>query len=168
MFRTQQIFAGQRTQTINALRGHLAEHGFVAPQSAIQVKRWADAVTDETVGLPARVRELAKVCIVQIEDLSAQIAALVRQMKGAAEEVEAARRAQTVPGVGPITALTIETFAPDLINFRRGRDFAAWLGLVPKQNPTGGKPRLGKTIEDGPARHSPVADLWRNGCSSSC
>jgi transposase len=71
-------------------------------------------------------------------------------MKGAAKEAEASRRAQTMPGVGPITALTIETFAPDLNCFRRGLDFAAWLGLVPRQNSTGGKPRLGKTIEDGP------------------
>ncbi|MEP3678583.1 MAG: transposase, partial [Paracoccaceae bacterium] len=100
LFRTRQMFVGQRTQTINALRGHLAEHGVVAPQGAIQVKRLADAVTDETVGLPAGVRELAKVYIVQIEDLSAQIAALDRQMKGAAKEAEAARRAQTMPGVG--------------------------------------------------------------------
>jgi len=105
-----------------------AEHGVVAPQSAIQVKRLADAVTDETVGLPASVRDHAKVCIVQIEDISAQIAALGRQMKGAAKEAEAARRAQTMPGVGPITALAIETFAPDLNCFRRGRNFAAWLG----------------------------------------
>jgi hypothetical protein len=66
-------------------------------------------------------------------------------MKGAAKEAEAARRAQTMPGVGPITALAIETFAPDLNCFRRGRDFTAWLGLVPRQNSTGGKPRLGKT-----------------------
>ncbi|MEP0670336.1 MAG: IS110 family transposase [Sulfitobacter pontiacus] len=149
LFRTRQMFVGQRTQTINALRGHLAEHGVVAPQGAIQVKRLADAVTDETVGLPAGVRELAKVYIVQIEDLSAQIAALDRQMKGAAKEAEAARRAQTMPGVGPITALAIETFAPDLNCFRRGRDFAAWLGLVPKQTSTGGRPRLGKTSKMG-------------------
>lgn len=149
LFRTRQMFVGQRTQTINALRGHLAEHGLVAPQGAIQVKRLADAVADETIGLPAGVRELAKVYLVQIENLSAQIAALDRKMKGAAKEAEAARRAQTMPGVGPITALAIETFAPDLNCFRRGRDFAAWLGLVPKQNSTGGKPRLGKTSKMG-------------------
>jgi transposase len=109
----------------------------------------ADAVADETIGLPAGVRELAKVYLVQIEGLSAQIAALDRQMKGAAKEVKAARRAQTMPGVGPITALAIETFAPDLNCFRRGRDFAAWLGLVPKQTSTGGKPRLGKASKMG-------------------
>ena len=54
-----------------------------------------------------------------------------------------------MPGVGPITALAIETFAPPMDQFRRGRDFAAWLGLVPRQNSTGGKPRLGKTSKMG-------------------
>ena len=54
-----------------------------------------------------------------------------------------------MPGVGPITALAIETFAPDLATFRRGRDFAAWLGLVPKQHSTGGKARLGRITKAG-------------------
>jgi transposase len=149
LFRTRQMFIGQRTQTINALRGHLAEHGVVAPKGAIHVKRLADAVLDETVGLPDGVRELAHVYLAQIEGLNIQIAALDQKMKGAAKEAEAARRAQTMPGVGPVTALAIETFAPDLNCFRRGRNFAAWLGLVPKQNSTGGKPRLGKTSKIG-------------------
>lgn len=70
-------------------------------------------------------------------------------MKGAAKEAEAARRAQTMPGVGPITASAIETFAPDLDCFRRGRYFATWLGLVPIQNSTGGKSRLGMTSKMG-------------------
>ena len=149
LFRTRQMFIGQRIQTINALRGHLAEHGVVAPKGAIHVKRLADAVADETIGLPEDVRELAQVYLAQIEGLNVQVAALDQRMKGAAKEVEAVRRAQTMPGVGPITALAIETFAPDLNCFRRGRDFAAGLGLVPKQNSTGGKPRLGKTSKMG-------------------
>tara|TARA_B110000908_G_scaffold4927_1_gene6397 strand:- start:150 stop:644 length:495 start_codon:yes stop_codon:yes gene_type:complete len=139
------MFIGQRTQTINALRGHLAEHGVVAPKGAIHVKRLADAIEDEAIGLPEGVRELAQVYFAQIEGLNVQVTALDQRMKAAAKEAEAAQRAQTMPGVGPITALAIETFAPDLNCFRRGRDFAAWLGLVPKQNSTGGKPRLGKT-----------------------
>ena len=132
LFRTRQMFISQRTQTINALRGHLAEYGVVAPKGAIHVKRLADAVADETIGLPEEVRELAQVYLAQIKGLNVQITALDQRMKGAAKEAEAARRAQTMPGVGPITALAIETFAPDLNCFRRGRDFAAWLGLVPK------------------------------------
>jgi transposase len=149
LFRTRQIFIGQRTQKINALRGHLVEHGVVAPKGAIHLKRLADAVLDKTVGLPDSARELAHVFLAQIEGFNVQIAALDQKMKGAAKEAEAARRAQTMPSVGPVTALAIETFAPDLNCFRRGRNFAAWLGLVPKQNSTAGKPRLGKTSKMG-------------------
>ena len=59
------------------------------------------------------------------------------------------RRLQTMPGVGPITAMAVETFAPPMAVFRRGRDFAAWLGLVPRQHSTGGKPLLGKISKMG-------------------
>ena len=70
-------------------------------------------------------------------------------MRCAAKKADLVRRAQTMPGVGPVTALAIETFAPDLATFRRGCDFAAWLGLVPKQHSTDGKARLGKTSKMG-------------------
>lgn len=142
LFSTPQMFIAQRTLTINALRGHLAEHGVVAPKGAIQVKRLADAIADKTIGLPEEIRGLAQVYLAQIEGLTVQVTALDQRMKGAAKEAQAARRAQTMPGVGSITALAIETFAPDLNCFRRGRDFAAWLGLVHKQKSTGGKPSL--------------------------
>ena len=104
------MFIGQRTQTINALRGHLAEHGVVAPKGAIHVQRLADAIEDEAIGLPEGVR----VYLAQIEDLNVQATARDQRMKAAAKEAEAAQRAQTIPGVGPITALAIEIFAPDL------------------------------------------------------
>ena len=145
LFRTRQMFIGQRTQTINALRGHLAEHGVVAPKGAIHVKRLADAVADETIGLLEGIRDLAQVYLTQIEGLNVQITALDQRMKGAAKAAEAARRAQTMPGVGTITGLAIETFAPGLNCLSQGRDFAAWLRLVSKQSSSGGKPRLGKT-----------------------
>ena len=87
--------------------------------------------------------------LAQIAGLNARVAELDQKMRCAAKEADLARRAQTMPGVGPITALAIETFAPDLATFRRGRDFAAWLGLVPKQHSTGGKARLGKTSKMG-------------------
>ena len=64
-------------------------------------------------------------------------------------EAEMPRQLQTMPGVGPITALAVETFAPPMDQFRRGRDFAAWLGLVPRQHSSGGKQKLGKTSKMG-------------------
>ena len=85
----------------------------------------------------------------QITGLNARIAELDVKMRHAARAVGMTRRSQTMPDVGPITALAIETFAPDLASFRRGRDFSAWLDLVPKQHSTGGKSRLGKTSKMG-------------------
>jgi transposase len=134
---------------INALRGHLAEHGLVDATGTAQLKRLADAIEDSDTVLPEGVRDLGQMYLVQIAGLNARIAELDQKMRCAAREADMARRFQTMPGVGPITALAIETFAPDLATFRRGRGFAAWRGLVSKQHPTGGKARLGKTSKMG-------------------
>lgn len=149
LFRTRRMFVGQRTQMINALRGHLAEHGLVAATRTAQLKRLAHAIEDSDTALPEGVRDLGQMYLAQIEGLNARVAELDQKIKCAAKEADVARRLQTMPGVGPITALAIETFAPELSSFRRGRDFAAWLGLVPKQHSTGGKARLGKTSKMG-------------------
>lgn len=149
LFRTRQMFVGQRNQMINALRGHLAEHGLVAARGPAHLKRRADAIADYDSVLPKEVRELGQMYLEQIDGLTARVADLDEKMKRAAKEADLARRAQTMPGIDPVTALAIETFAPDLATFRCGRDFAAWLGLVPKQPSTGGKVRLGKTSRMG-------------------
>ena len=137
LFRTRQMFVRQRTQMINALRGHLAEHGLVAARGPAQLKRLAEAIDDNDTELPDEVRYLGQMYLSQINGLGLRISELDRQMKRAATTSDRATRAQTMPGVGPVTALALETFAPDLSAFRRGRDFAAWLGLVPKQHSTG-------------------------------
>lgn len=149
LFRTRQMFVGQRTQRVNALRGRLAEHGLMAPRGTAKLKRLADAIAEQANGLPDAVRDLGRMYLAQIEGLAARIAELDEGMKRAASEAEAPRRAQTRPGVGPATALALETFVPGLSTFRRGRDFAAWLGLVPKQHSAGGKSRFGKTSKMG-------------------
>jgi transposase len=149
LFRTRELLVGQRTQLINALRGHLAEHGLVAPQGRAQLKRLADALADEGVSLPEIVRDLGRLYLEQIETISARIAQLERRLKASAQASETTRRLQTMPGVGPITALAIESFAPSLATFRCGRDFAAWLGLVPRQHSSGGKSRLGRVSRMG-------------------
>ena len=125
LFRTRQMFVGQRTQMINALRGHLAEHGLVAATGTAQLKRLADAIEDRATALPEGVRDLGQMYLAQIAGLNARVAELDLKMRSAAKEADVARRFQTMPGVGPITALAIKTFAPDLATFRRGRDFAA-------------------------------------------
>jgi transposase len=149
LFRTRQMFVGQRTQMINALRGHLAEHGLVAARGPAHLKTLADAIADGDTALHPEVRDLSQIYLEQIEGLNARVAELDAKMRCAAKKVDSVRRAQTMPGVGPVTALATRTFAPDLATFKRGRDFAAWLGLVPKQHSTGGKARLGKTSKMG-------------------
>lgn len=149
MFRTREMFVRQRTQLINALRGHLAEHGIVAPRGRVYVKKLVDALADESIALPEMVRQLGGIYVEQIGMLDDRVAGLDRKMRAEASKAETTRRLQTMPGVGPITAIAVETFGPAMESFRRGRDFAAWLGLVPRQHSTGGKQRLGKTSKMG-------------------
>jgi transposase len=112
LFRTRDLLVRQRTQLINALRGHLAEHGVVAPTGAAYLNRLAAAISDGKVALPEPVRELGILYLEQIEALSARVNGLDRQMRKTAAEADSTRRLQTMPGVGPITAMAIETFAP--------------------------------------------------------
>jgi transposase len=149
LFRTRDIFIRQHTQLINALRGHLSEHGVVAPQGPANVRVLAEAIEHETTSLPLLVVELSRVFLEQIEGLSKKIGELEKATIHEAAHGATCRRLQTVPGVGPITAMAIETFAPPMAVFKRGRDFSAWLGLVPRQHSTGGKQVLGKTSKMG-------------------
>jgi|GraSoiStandDraft_5_1057265.scaffolds.fasta_scaffold71114_2 transposase len=149
LFRTRDLLVRQRTQLINALRGHLSEHGMVVPQGPSHVKVIAKAVEEATASLPLLVVELSRVFLEQIEKLSEKITELEKATSNEAARGSMSRRLQTVPGVGPITAMAIETFAPPMCIFKRGRDFAAWLGLVPRQHSTGGKQILGKTSKIG-------------------
>jgi transposase len=149
VFRTRDLLVRQRTQTINALCGHLAEHGVIAPQGVAQVGQMLAALEDPASRLPRAVRDLACLLLEQIAWLDAKIGELVRGIRAlAAHDAEVARLI-TMPGIGPICAMAIRAFAPPLENFRSGRDFAAWLGIVPRQKSTGGKARLGQTSRMG-------------------
>ena len=149
LFRTRDLLVRQRTQLINALRGHLAEHGVVAARGPAQIKRLADAILDGALSLPSDVRDVGQLYLEQIATLDAKVTQLDKRLRAAAGKSEAARRLQSMPGVGPVTAIALETFAPAMQSFRRGRDFAAWLGLTPLQRSTGGKQRLGRTSKMG-------------------
>src|SRR3954454_3267434 len=144
LFRTRDLLVRQRTQLINALRGHLSEHGVVAAQGPAHLKVLEEVVEDQTTSLPLLVVELSRVFVEQIEKLLEKITELEKATSNEAARGSMSRRLQTVPGVGPITAMAIETFSPPMCIFKRGRDFAAWLGLVPRQHSTGGKQILGK------------------------
>lgn len=149
LFRTRELLVGQRTQLVNALRGHLAEHGVIVAKGLGNLERLAAVIRDEASALPDLVREVGAVYLDQIEQASGQIAALERRIAVAARDSDVVRRLRQVPGIGPICAMAVETFAPSMQTFQRGRDFAAWLGLVPRQHSSGGKQRLGRTSKRG-------------------
>lgn len=142
-FRTHQCFVRQRTQLINALRGHLAEFGVVAPAGAANIKQLEQVIGDESCEVPVIVREMAGFYLDQIKALTLRIDELVQRLQLASRTDAFLRRLCTIPGVGPVTAGALAAFAPDLRTFANGRNFAAWLGLVPKQLSSGGKTRLG-------------------------
>lgn len=143
VFRTRDLFVRQRTQLINALRAHLAEHGVIAAQGVANVTALADVVEDEANGLDVVVIETARLYLEQIDLLSARIGTLEKTLKSEAAHAATTSRLMTMPGIGPVSAMAIETFAPAMTAFKRGRDFAAWVGLVPRQHSSGGKPVLG-------------------------
>lgn len=148
-YRTRDLLVRQRTQTINALRAHLAEHGIVAPTGPAHVGRLAALVEGDDGALPEGVRELAQLLLGQIAGLSEKIAGLDGELRRSASADDTVRRLTTIPGVGPISAAAITTFAPPMETFSKGRDFAAWVGLTPRQHSSGGKERLGRTSKMG-------------------
>ena len=147
LFRTRDLLVGQRTQLVNALRGHLAKHGIVLAKGIANVERLALRLEDDD--LPDLVRHLGRIYLDQIAQLGAEIEKLDKRIVAAAKQNGEARRLQTMPGIGPVCAMAITAFAPDMREFRRGRDFAAWLGLVPRQHSSGGKQKLGRTSKMG-------------------
>ncbi len=148
-FRTHQCMVRQRTQLINALRGHLAEFGLVAPKGPASLKLLKNALADESSDLPERVRHMGSIYVEQIARLTEVIDRLSDELESSSKTDEQLRRLCTIPGIGPVTAGAVAAFAPDLDTFDSGRNFAAWLGLVPRQRSTGGKARLGSVSKMG-------------------
>jgi len=151
LFRSRERLVRQRTELVNALRATLYEYGHTIPQGIAHIKQ-IEAILDAPHSeLPALVRHECRDLLAQIAEQTARIDERARKIKTLAAETDAARRLQTMPGVGPMTALAVEAFAPEMAQFRRGRDFAAWLGLVPRQHSSGGKERLGRVSKAGQA-----------------
>jgi transposase len=150
IFRTRDLLVRQRTQLVNALRGHLTEYGWVAPQGRGYVAMLADLLEDEMGrSLPEAALAMFKVMLTTLGHLDQQIDVLDYEIKKRAREDEVARRLMTIPGIGPIAATAIAALAPPPEHFRRARDFAAWLGLTPRQMSTGGKQKLGSISKMG-------------------
>nr|WP_245452000.1 IS110 family transposase [Mesorhizobium waimense] len=151
LFRARERLVHQRTELINALRACLYEYGHVVPQGIRQIKRIEEILDAPNSDLPALLREECRDLLEQIAEKTVRINAKTDKIKALAAEADTARRLQTMPGVGPLTALAFEAFAPPMTSFKCGRDFAAWLGLVPRQFSSGGKERLGRISKAGQA-----------------
>ena len=149
VFRTRDLLVRQRTQIINALRGHLTEYGLVVAQGPGHVAELIECIKDPRCDLPQEARPILCVLTASLKDLNEKITLLDREIIRRAREDQVARRLMTIPGIGPITATAIAALAPPVETFKRGRDFAAWVGLTPLQRSTGGKQRRGATSKMG-------------------
>lgn len=148
--RVRDLLVGQRTQAVNALRAHMAELGVVAAQGQRGLAALVAIVADERDGrLPAEARASLRLLAGHIAALAAEIGALERRLHAQHRQSEASRRLETIPGIGVLGATAIAATLTDPQAFASGRDFAAWIGLVPRQNSTGGKERLGPISKQG-------------------
>lgn len=150
LHRTRELLVRQRTMLINAIRGHCAEFGMIAPQGA---RRSAELIGQvqgaDTTVLPDIARSALLRLADQLDALAVEIHALERQLMAWHRQDEASQRLATIPGVGIITATALAASVTDPSLFRSGREFAAFLGLVPRQNSSGGKDRLGRISKMG-------------------
>lgn len=149
VFRVRDLVVRQRTQTINAIRGHLAEFGFVAPQGLFHAAKLISVIEDEDTGIPEVARPILSLLVAQLRSLNDRVAVLDREIARRAREDAEAKRLMTIPGIGPITATALAALAPPATTSKRGRGFAAWLGLTPLQRSSGGKQTLGETSRMG-------------------
>lgn len=117
---------------INAFRSHLAEFGLVAPKGPASLKLLEQALAEPVTDLPDPVREMDALYLKQIGDLTDIIEQLADDLESASKTDAEPRRLCTVPGIDPVTAGAIAAFAPELETFESVRNFAAWLGLVPR------------------------------------
>jgi transposase len=150
LHRTRHLFIRQQTSVINVIRAHLAEFGIVAPIGRNGVEQLLSVAADSN---DKRLPEIARACVaalgVQLRMLKAQILQFDRMITAWHRSNETSRRLDDIPGVGPALATALVASIADPKAFRSGRNFSAWIGLVPKQNSSGGKDRLGNISKRG-------------------
>jgi len=148
--RTRDLLLRQRTQVINALRAHLAELGIVAAQGREGLKELLAIIAEEGGGgLPLDARASLIVLATQLQALQTLIGSIEKRLVMQHRANEVSRRLISIPGIGIIGASAIASTITDPKAFRSGRDFAAWIGLVPRQDSTGGKQKLGPISKQG-------------------
>jgi transposase len=148
--KTREMLVAQRTQLINALRGHLAEIGVIAAQGLKNARELARLIEmEEDATIPACVRMALAPLVRQLHALDQEIACSDRTIAAMARDQETARRLMTIPGLGPVTASAMGSSVQDISAFSGPRAFAAFLGLTPRQTSSGGKERLGRVSKRG-------------------
>lgn len=147
--RSRALLVRQRTMLVNALRGHLAELGIVAPVGIERVADLVQRVFSERRDLPDLVYDIVASLVKQIGCLTDEVRILEVKIKQWHRDNPVSRRLATIPGVGVITATALAATISDASAFRSGRQFAAWLGLTPRSNSSGGKERLGRITKAG-------------------
>jgi len=150
LHRTRHLFIRQQTAVINVIRAHLAEFGIVAPVGRKGVEELLDIVANPS---DKRVPEVARMCLAalgaQLRRLKEQILEFDRMIMAWHRSSEASKRLNAIPGVGPMLGTALVASIADPKAFRSGRNFSAWIGLVPKQHSSGGKDRLGSITKQG-------------------
>jgi transposase len=150
LHRARDLLIRQRTMLKNALRGHLAEFGLTAPQGTSGSATLAAIVEDEDLALlHPLARETLLLFVDQLRELQAKIATLDARILAWHRSSEISRRLETIPGIGPVIASALAATIPNANAFSSGRQLAAWIGLVPRQNSSGGKERLGRITKQG-------------------
>lgn len=152
LHRTRELLIRQRTMLINALRAHLAEFGITSIQGRTGVSALIAVVGDAKRDLiPQIVRDALHIVVQQMRDAHTRIVAIEQKIQAWHRGNEQSQRLETIPGVGPITASALAATITDPTLFRSGRELAAWIGLVPRQNSSGGKEKLGRISKKGDA-----------------
>jgi len=144
LHRSRDLLMRQRTMLLNAIRAHMAEFGIIAAQGPRNVMGLIGELRDnEEIGLPDIARSALLALAAQLDAMGNEIRIIERRLMAWHRADETSQRLQTIPGVGIITATALAASVPDPAVFKSGRQFAAYLGLVPRQNSSGGKERLG-------------------------
>ena len=150
LHRARDLLMRQRTQVINALRAHMAELGIVAAQGREGVKDLLKIIaSEEDARMPVDARTSLVVLAAGLQALQTMIRSIERRIIAQHRSDEASKRLRSIPGIGVVGATAIASTVPDPKVFRSGRDFAAWIGIVPREDSTGGKQKLGPISKRG-------------------
>ncbi len=168
LHRTRDLLIRQRTQLVNMIRAQLAEFGIIVPKGIQHALRLAGQLVEgATPDIPALAVKVIVALAEQLRDLQVRIGGLDKDLKTWSRDNEVVKRLQTIPGIGIVTASALAASVTDPHQFTSGRQFAAWLGLTPRANSSGGKERMGRISKMGDRylRHLLVSGMTSQGQS---